>query len=47
MIESGLSEPEFSRVKRNLIGLQNKGMISRVGSKKTGYWEIKINKDAR
>jgi len=31
----------ISTVKRNLVGLQNKGILLRVGSKKTGYWEIK------
>jgi len=38
MIKTSLSEPG---VKKNLKQLKEKGIIERVGSKKTGYWKIK------
>ena len=37
MIKTKLSEPG---VKKNLKRLKEKGIIIRVGSNKTGYWEI-------
>ena len=38
MIKTSLSEPG---VKKNIKQLKEKGIIERVGSKKTGYWKIK------
>lgn len=38
MIKTSLSEPG---VKKNLKQLKEKGIIERIGSKKTGYWKVK------
>lgn len=35
--KTGLSEPG---IKKNLKQLKEKGFIKRVGSNKTGYWEV-------
>ena len=37
MLKTNLSEPG---VKKNLKQLKGKGLIKRIGSNKTGYWEI-------
>ena len=37
MLKTGLSEPG---VKKNLKQLKDKDIIARIGSNKTGYWEV-------
>jgi len=31
----------ISNIKKNLVGIKNKGIIERIGSKKAGYWIVK------